>query len=144
MTCSGHSSRSSGMACRQRIDLERLDRDRSYLRCDRALREFWLGDVGDPLEVVVAGVAEVSGAETEEDGHRAAVPALVLQVVSPVLGTHLGLAHVAAAPADQLLRVVGVGGPGLQVTPGLASEVSLAALEADVVGVSVHGEPCRY
>lgn len=37
-----------------------------------------LGDVGNPLEVVVAGVAEVSRAETEEDGDRAAVAALVL------------------------------------------------------------------
>ena len=91
----------------------------------------------------MAGVTEVSGAEAEEDGDGAAISALVLQVVSPVLGTHLGLADVTAASTHQLLRVVGVGGPGLQVTPGLASEVSLAALETDVVGVSVHGKPCN-
>ena len=39
----------------------------------------------------MAGVAEVGGAEAEEDGDRAAVAALVLQVVRAVLRTHLGL-----------------------------------------------------
>ena len=38
----------------------------------------------------MAGVAEVGGAEAEEDGDRAAVAALVLQVVGAVLWTHLG------------------------------------------------------
>ena len=39
----------------------------------------------------MAGVAEVGGAEAEEDGDRAAVAALVLQVVRTVLRAHLGL-----------------------------------------------------
>ena len=43
------------------------------------------------LEVVVTGVAEVGRPEAEEDGHRAAVAALVLQVVRAVLRAHLGL-----------------------------------------------------
>jgi len=59
------------------------------LGADGALRQLGFGDVGDPLEVVVAGVAEVSGAEAEEDGDGAAVAALVLQVVGAVLRTHL-------------------------------------------------------
>ena len=37
----------------------------------------------------MAGVAEVGGAEAEEDGDGAAVATLVLQVVGAVLGTHL-------------------------------------------------------
>ena len=37
----------------------------------------------------MAGVAEVGGAEAEEDGDGAAVAALVLQVVGAVLWTHL-------------------------------------------------------
>ncbi len=45
---------------------------------DGALRQIRLGQVGHALEVVVAGVAEVCGAEAEEDGHGAAVAALVL------------------------------------------------------------------
>ena len=104
-----------------------------------------------------AHIAEVCGAEAEEDGHRAAVAALVLQVVCPVLRAHLGLerqrgqmgrallshlADVAAAAADQLLRVEGIPDPGVQVTARLAAEVRLAALEADVVlSVALHGEP---
>jgi len=55
----------------------------------RTMRKLLLGDAGHPLEVVVAGVAEVRGAEAEEHGHRAAVPALVLQEVCAVLGAHL-------------------------------------------------------
>ena len=47
------------------------------LRPDRALWQVWLGYVGYALEVVVTGVAEVSGAETEENGHGATVPAFV-------------------------------------------------------------------
>ena len=89
----------------------------------------------------MAGVTEVSRAEAEEDGDRAAVSALVFQVVRPMLGTHLSLADITAASTDQLLWVVGVGPASLQVTPSLSAEVSLAALEAHVVGVSVHGKP---
>ena len=89
----------------------------------------------------MAGVTEVSGAEAEEDGDRAAVSALVFQVVRPVLGAHLSLANITAASTDEFLWVVGVRPASLQVTPSLSSEVSLAALETHVVGVSVHGEP---
>ena len=89
----------------------------------------------------MTGVTEVSGAEAEEDCDRAAVSALVLQIVGPVLGAHLSLADITAASTDELLRVVGVRPASLQVTASLSSEVSLAALETHVVGVSVHGEP---
>jgi len=73
------------------------------LRADGALRQFGLGHVGDPLEVVVAGVAEVSRAEAEEDGDGAAVAALVLEVVGAVLRAHLRAGHVGTAAADKLL-----------------------------------------
>ena len=39
----------------------------------------------------MTGVAEVGGAETEEDSYGAAVATLVLQVVRAMLGAHLGL-----------------------------------------------------
>ena len=39
----------------------------------------------------MTGVAEVGGAETEEDSHGAAVATLILQVVCTVFGAHLGL-----------------------------------------------------
>jgi hypothetical protein len=55
----------------------------------RTVRQLLLGHAGHPLEVIVAGVTEVSGAEAEEHSHRAAVTAFVLQKVCPVLGTHL-------------------------------------------------------
>lgn len=48
-----------------------------------------LGDAGHPLEVIVAGVAEVCGAKAEENSHRAAVPAFILQEVCAMLGAHL-------------------------------------------------------
>lgn len=51
--------------------------------------QFLLGDAGHPLEVIVAGVAEVCGAKAEENGHRAAVPAFILQEVGAVLRAHL-------------------------------------------------------
>lgn len=47
------------------------------------------GDTGHPLEVVVAGVAEVCGAEAEENSHGAAVPTFVLEEVCAMLGAHL-------------------------------------------------------
>ena len=116
---------------------------------------FW--NVGYTLKVIVASIAKVSCTKAEKDSHTATVATLVLQVVSAVLGTHLSLGmflinikyhhhtthltDVAAASADQLLGVERVPTPGLQVAPSLSSEVSLATLETDVVGVSVHGEP---
>ena len=60
----------------------------------RALRQLCLGNVCHALEVVMTGVAEVGGAETEEDSHGAAVATLILQVVCTVLGTHLGLGEI--------------------------------------------------
>ncbi len=55
----------------------------------RTVWEVGLRDAGDALEVVVARVAEVCRAEAEEDSDRAAVPALVLKEVRPVLRAHL-------------------------------------------------------
>lgn len=55
----------------------------------RTMGQFLLGDTGHPLEVVVAGVAEVCGAKAEENSHRAAVPAFILEEVGPVFGAHL-------------------------------------------------------
>lgn len=51
--------------------------------------QFLLGDAGHPLEVIVAGVTEVCGAKAEENSHRAAVPAFILQEVCAMLGAHL-------------------------------------------------------
>ena len=62
-----------------------------YLWSYRALGQLRFGDVGDSLEVVMTQVAEMGRPEAEEDGHRAAIATLVLQVVRAVLGTHLGL-----------------------------------------------------
>ena len=73
------------------------------LGADRTLRELGFGDVGDPLEVVVTGVAEVSRSEAEEDGDGAAVAALVLQVVSAVLGAHLSPGDIRTAATDKFL-----------------------------------------
>ena len=57
------------------------------------LGQLRLHNAGQTLEVVVAGVAEVGGAETEVDGNRATVAALVLQEICPVLGTNLSNIH---------------------------------------------------
>lgn len=51
--------------------------------------QFLLGDAGHPLEVIVASIAEVGGAKAEENSHRAAVPAFILQEVCAMLGAHL-------------------------------------------------------
>lgn len=60
----------------------------------RTVRQLLLGHTGHLLEVIMAGVTEVSGAEAEENSHRAAVTAFVLQKVCPVLGTHLCPGHI--------------------------------------------------
>lgn len=52
-------------------------------------RQLSLGDIRNSLEIVVAGIAEMSGAETEEDGDGAAISAFVLQKVRSVFGAHL-------------------------------------------------------
>ena len=67
------------------------------------LWQWVFGNVCDPLEVVVARVAEVGVPEAEEDGDWATVATLVLQKVSPVLQTHLRLGNVGAATANKLL-----------------------------------------
>lgn len=51
--------------------------------------QFLLGDTGHPLEVIMTSVAEVCGAKAEENSHRAAVPAFILQKVCAMLGAHL-------------------------------------------------------
>ncbi len=73
------------------------------LGADWALRQLRLGHVGDSLEVIVTRVAEVSGAEAEEDGDGAAVSALVLQIVCSVFRTHLGSGNVGATAANKFL-----------------------------------------
>ena len=65
--------------------------ERNSLGSHWALGQLLLGNVGDSLEVIVTRITEMSCPETEEDGHRAAIATLVLQVVRAVLGTHLGL-----------------------------------------------------
>lgn len=55
----------------------------------RTMGQFLLRDTSHPLEVVMAGVAEVCGAEAEENSHRAAVPAFILKEVGAMLGAHL-------------------------------------------------------
>ena len=55
----------------------------------RTVGQIGLGDVRNPLEVIVAGIAEVGCSEAEEDGHRTAVATLVLQEVCAMLGAHL-------------------------------------------------------
>lgn len=101
----------------------RVARARAVRTCG-ARRQLAGQQVGDALEVVVARVAEVRGAEAEEHGHRAAVPALVLQQIGAVFGAHLGAGHVAAPAAHQLGRVV-VGAAHVQLASGLAAVVGL-------------------
>ena len=101
----------------------------------RALGQGVLGHVGHPLEVVVASVAKMGVSEAKEDGDRAAVAALVFQVVGAVLETHLGAGHVRTAAAHQLLRVVVVTQTGVGVALSQPAVVSFAALETHVVGV---------
>jgi len=63
------------------------------------------GQFGNVPEILVARVAEMSCAEAEEDGHGAAVAALVLEVIRAVAGAHLGAGHIAAPAAHQLGRI---------------------------------------
>merc|ERR1712106_7404 len=102
---------------------------------------FW--NVGHALEIVVTGIAEVGGTETEEHGHRATVATLVLQIVRAMFWAHLGLADITAAPTDQLLMVKRVSSSSLNITPGLTPKVSLPTLKTDVVSISLHGKSCR-
>lgn len=53
------------------------------------LGELRFRGAGDTLEIIVAGVAEVSGTKAEVDSHRTAVATLVLQKVSAMFRTHL-------------------------------------------------------
>jgi len=72
----------------------------------------------------VARVAEVSGAEAEEHGHGTTVPALVLEQIGAVFGTHLGAGHVAAPAAHQFRGVV-VGAAHVQFATRFAAVVRL-------------------
>lgn len=47
--------------------------------------QLFLGDTGHPLEVIMAGVAEVCGAKAEENSHRAAVPTFILKEIRAML-----------------------------------------------------------
>jgi len=107
-----------------------------------ALRQLSLGNICHPLEVVVAAIAEVCCSKAEEDCHAAAVSTLVFQVVGPMLRTHLGLADITASSTDKFLRVESVPCPRIKVTPSLSAKVGLAAFEADVVSVALHGKAC--
>lgn len=107
------------------------------LRSGWASRQIRLGDGGQPLEVVVARVTKVRCAETEEDGHRTTIPALVLEEIGAVFGARLGARNVRTGAANQLLWVEFVA--GLRVASGLAAVVSFVAFEAHVVSVSFHG-----
>ena len=60
-----------------------------------------------------------------------------------MLRTHLGLADIAASSTDKFLRVESVPCPRIKVAPSLPAKVGLAALEADVVGVALHGKARR-
>jgi hypothetical protein len=48
---------------------------------------FW--NVGEPLKVIVACVAEVSGAEAEKHCHRTAIAAFILEEIHTVFWAHL-------------------------------------------------------
>ena len=52
------------------------------------------------LEIVVTGVAKVSGTEAEENGDGAAVAAFILEKVGPVFGAHLSARDVGAGAAN--------------------------------------------
>ena len=51
--------------------------------------QFLLRDTGHPLEVIMAGIAEVCSAKAEENSHGAAVPTFILEEVCAMLGAHL-------------------------------------------------------
>jgi len=102
-----------------------------------------LGNGRDPLELFMAKVTEVGGAETEEHCHRATIAALILQEVSPMLGTHLGPGHIGASTTHQLRGVKVVPAPHGLITAGLSPIVGLPTLGTDIVGVSLHGMACR-
>jgi len=106
----------------------------------RALRQLGLGNICHPLEIIMAAIAEVCRSKAEEDCHAAAVTALVFQVIRPMLRTHLSLTDIAATPTDKFLRVESIPSSRIQVAPGLPAKVGLAALEADIVGVTLHGK----
>ena len=55
----------------------------------RTLGQLRLGYGNQPLEVVMAWVAEVGGSKAKVDSNRTAVATLVLQEVNTVLGTDL-------------------------------------------------------
>lgn len=80
--------------------------------------------VGNALEVVVAGVAKVRGAKAKEHGHRAAVTALVLQQIGAVFGAHLSTGHVAASATHQFRGII-VGPAHVQFAPRFAAVVGL-------------------
>jgi len=91
----------------------------------------------------MARVAKMRGAEAKENSDGAAVTAFVLQEVCSVLRTHLGSGDVRASAANKLGGVVIRVHACLQVAPSLTAVISLVTLEANVIGVAVHGITCR-
>ena len=110
-------------------------------RAGRAVRQQVLHRAHHRVDVVVADLAEVRGAEAEIDGHRAAVAALVLEVIHAVLRAHLRACHVGAGAAHELGRIELIA--SACVAPRLAAVVGLAALEAHEVGIAVQRESFR-
>jgi hypothetical protein len=51
------------------------------------------GEIGDPLEVIMARIAEVGRSKAEENRHRTTVAALVLKKVGSVLGNDVNLRY---------------------------------------------------
>ena len=95
------------------------------------------------LKIVVARVAEVRGAEAEENGDGAAITTFVLQKVRAVFRAHLGPGDVGTAAADELGRVVIRIHARLEVASSLTAVISLVAFEANVVGVAMHSVTSR-
>ena len=63
------------------------------------------GHFGHVTEVFVTGIAEMGCSEAKEDGHRAAIATLVLEIIGAVSRAHLRPGHVAATPANQFGRI---------------------------------------
>lgn len=109
----------------------------------RAAWKLLFRHIGNSLEVIVAGIAEVCRSKTEEHCHRTAVATLVLEEVCSVFGAHLRPRDVGAGTTNQLCGIIIVDRTGLYITPHFAAIVCLFALETDIVGISLHGKASR-
>lgn len=77
-------------------------------RSHRTLGQLGLGYGNQPLEFVMAWVAEVGGSEAEIDGNRAAITTLVFQEVHTVLGTDLYIHRSKGMSIERQERVLSV------------------------------------